>query len=76
MTLRELMRLPAPSDTFEQAERYHGIDLQRFSLEELFLERERIRLALLMLDDRPAARKQDVIDWLARRLQLVQARLP
>jgi hypothetical protein len=43
MTLRELMRLPDPSDTFEQAERYHGIDLQRFSLEELFLERERIR---------------------------------
>ena len=76
MTLDQLLRLPDPTDTFEEAERYHGVDLQRYSLDELSLESERIRLALLMVDDRPPARRGDLIDWLVGRLRLVRARLP
>lgn len=76
MTLGQLLRIPDPLDTLEQAEQFHGLDLQRFSLEELSLEADRIRLALLTLDDRPAARKQDLIGWLVTRLQLLRARLP
>ena len=62
--------------SLEEAEQYYGLDLQRLSLDELALEAERVRLALLMIDDRPPARKQALIDWLLQRLQSVRARLP
>lgn len=76
MTLAQLLRLPDPMRSLEEAEQYYGLDLQRLSLDELALEAERVRLALLMIDDRPPARKQALIDWLLQRLQSVRARLP
>jgi hypothetical protein len=76
VTLAQLLRMPDPTDTFEQAERYYGVDLQRYSIDELGLEAERIRLALLMTDDRTPARKQELIAWLLQRLELVRTRLP
>ena len=76
MTLGQLLRIPDPTRSLEEAQRYHGVDLERYSVDELSLEGERIRLALLMVDDRPSARRGDLIDWLVGRLQLVRARVP
>lgn len=76
LTLGELLRIHDPTRSLEQAEAFHYLDLQRYSLDELRLERERIQLALLMIDDRPPARRGDLIDSLVRRLQAVRGRLP
>jgi hypothetical protein len=77
MTLGQLLKkVPDSTRSLEEAEQYHGLDLQRYDVDELRLEAERIKLALLMIDDRPPARRGDLIDWLVERLRLVRGRLP
>lgn len=75
MTVAELVRGPDPLNTLEEWEGFTGRDLTQYTRAALQVERSRIRLALLTLDDRPAARNDGRLDWLTARLAQVEARL-
>jgi hypothetical protein len=60
-------RKPDPFDTIEQYQRFHHFDVERLSLAELLLERDRVKQRLL-LDARPDR-------WFLDRLRVLQERL-
>ena len=75
VTVDELLQVPDLYDTLEQWEQFTGADLRGYTQAGLRLERDRIRWALLTLDDRPQARNEGRLDWLTQRLAKVEARL-
>lgn len=75
MTVKELARVPDPFDTIERWTQFTYRDLPRYTRGALQVERARIRWLILTIDDRPCARNESRLDWLASRLAQVEARL-
>jgi hypothetical protein len=76
VTVRELLRTPDPLDTLEAWAQYGHRDLVDYDRPELALERGRLRLALLLVDDRSTRwRELRRMAWLRDRLIQVEHRL-
>lgn len=67
VTLQGIYSVPSPFDSLEEHERHEHRDLPRRARAELFRERERVRLRLL-LDDAPDP-------WLFQRLEKLREAL-
>ena len=67
-----IYRLPAPYDTLEDYQRCVHLDLRALSRVELQRERDRLRLRLLLSDDK---RDEASIDWCADRLRRLEGLL-